>query len=95
MYVILIYDINLEKDLKKGQRILNKSFKVCKKYLNHVQKSVFEGEIDKSQLEKLRLEMGTFIRKKFDSVIIFRSSNPKWLKKDFWGIKEDQVSNFF
>ncbi|MDO7976433.1 CRISPR-associated endonuclease Cas2 [Oceanotoga teriensis] len=95
MYIILIYDINIEEDNKKGQRILNNSFKICKKYLNHVQKSVFEGEIDKAQLEKLHSELNRYIRKDLDSIIVFKSNNPRWLMKDFWGIKEDKTSNFF
>ena len=46
MYVILVYDINLEE--KAGQKILNKVFKTCKKYLIHIQNSVFEGEFFQS-----------------------------------------------
>ena len=43
MYVILVYDIKLD---QKGPKILNHTFKICKKYLTHIQNSVFEGEID-------------------------------------------------
>lgn len=48
MYVILVYDISLE---DKGARVLNRVFKICKKYLSHVQKSVFEGEITPAKLK--------------------------------------------
>ena len=41
MYVILVYDINLEE--KEGQKVLRNVFKTCKKYLVHIQNSVFEG----------------------------------------------------
>ena len=47
MYVILVYDINLEN--KEGQRVLRNVFKTCKKYLVHIQNSVFEGELLESQ----------------------------------------------
>ncbi|MGL5084364.1 MAG: CRISPR-associated endonuclease Cas2, partial [Clostridium sp.] len=47
MYVVLVYDISGEDD---GQRILNKVFKVCKKYLTHIQNSVFEGELTEGQI---------------------------------------------
>ena len=40
MYVILVYDINLEN--KEGQKVLRKVFKICKKYLVHIQNSEFE-----------------------------------------------------
>ena len=55
MYVILVYDINLEE--KAGQKILNKVFKTCKKYLIHIQNSVFEGELLDSQAIKLKAEL--------------------------------------
>ena len=42
MYVLLIYDIPLD---NKGARVSRNIFKICKKYLTHVQKSVFEGEL--------------------------------------------------
>ena len=37
MYVILVYDIN--------QKQVGRALKICRKYLMHVQKSVFEGNI--------------------------------------------------
>ena len=43
MYVILVYDIDLEE--KEGQKVLRNVFKICKKYLVHIQNSVFEGEL--------------------------------------------------
>ena len=93
MYVILVYDINLEK--KAGQKILNKVFKTCKKYLIHIQNSVFEGELLDSQAIKLKAELDKYIRKEKDSVILFKSRNSKWLDKEFLGkIEDDKTSNF-
>lgn len=93
MYVILIYDINLEE--KEGQKVLRKTFKICKQYLTHIQNSVFEGELLESQALKLKYELGKHIRKDKDSLIIFKSRNNKWLKKEFWGMLEDfKTSNF-
>ncbi|SHH57650.1 CRISPR-associated endonuclease Cas2 [Thermosipho atlanticus] len=89
MYVILIYDINTE----KNQKVLSKVFKICKKYLFHVQKSVFEGELTKSQLFKLKKELENTIRKDVDSIIIFKSRNEKWLSKDFLGKSETSTDN--
>ena len=37
MYVILVYDISTDDN---GARISRNVFKICKKYLTHVQKSV-------------------------------------------------------
>ena len=55
MYVILVYDINL--DDKEGNRVLRNVFKICKKYLVHIQNSVFEGELLESQALKLKSEL--------------------------------------
>lgn len=93
MYVILVYDINLEE--KEGQRVLRKVFKTCKKYLVHIQNSVFEGELLESQVIKLKAELDQYIREEKDSVILFKSRNQKWLDKEFLGkIEDDKTSNF-
>ena len=91
MYVILVYDICGEQN---GQKVLNKTFKTCKKYLTHVQKSVFEGTISEVQLIKLRHELELVLRKDMDSVLVFTSRNERWLVKQFWAKEDDLTSNF-
>jgi len=91
MYVVLVYDISGESN---GQRTLGRVFKICKKYLTHIQNSVFEGELTEGQIAKLNAELNKLIRKDLDSVIIFKSRNEKWLDKEFWGKKDDALSNF-
>lgn len=91
MYVILVYDINGdEKGVKAGRQM----FKLCKRYLTHIQKSVFEGNLSESQLAQLKLESSRIIRKELDSVIIFKTGNDKWLNKEMWGVKDDALDNF-
>ena len=93
MYIILVYDINLEN--KEGQKVLRKVFKTCKKYLFHIQNSVFEGEISQAQLLKMKAELDEYIRKDKDSVIVFKSRNQRWLEKEFLGkIEDDKTDNF-
>lgn len=93
MYVILVYDINLEK--KEGQRVLRKVFKTCKKYLTHIQNSVFEGELLESQLMAFKKELDSYIRQDLDSVILFKSRSQRWLDKEFIGkVEDDKTSNF-
>lgn len=93
MYVILVYDINLEN--KEGQRVLRNVFKTCKKYLVHIQNSVFEGELLESQAIKLKAELDRYIRDDKDSVILFKSRNQRWLEKEFLGmIEDDKTDNF-
>ncbi len=91
MYVILVYDIKSDEG---GARTLNKTFKICKKYLTHIQNSVFEGELSESQILKLRMELRSVIRTDRDSLIVFKSRNEKWIPKETWGIQEDMTRNF-
>ena len=93
MYIILVYDIALDQN---GAKVLRHVFKICKKYLSHVQKSVFEGELTKSRLKKLTIELRKWIRDDKDSVIIFKNRNKKWLDKQFLGMDMSyETSNFF
>jgi len=93
MYVILVYDINLEE--KEGSKVLKKVFKTCKRYLVHIQNSVFEGELLESQAIKLKAELNQYIRKDKDSIILFKSRSQKWLEKEFLGkIEDEKTSNF-
>lgn len=93
MYVILVYDINLED--KEGQKVLRNVFKTCKKYLVHIQNSVFEGELLNSQAIKLKTELDRYIRESKDSVILFKSRNQHWMEKEFLAmIEDDKTDNF-
>lgn len=92
MYIILMYDIVTDEDSPKVSR---KIFKICKKYLTHIQKSVFEGNLTKLQLMKLKSELSIHIRKDKDSLVIFKSRSENWLEKEFLGLVDDKTSNFF
>lgn len=91
MYVILVYDIVTDDE---GKKILPKVFKTCKRYLVHIQNSVFEGEISRPALLELKNELKMLTRDDRDSVIIFKSRQEKWLVKEFWAKEEDKTSNF-
>ena len=84
-YAFLFYDV--------GEKRVQKVFKICKKYLSHIQNSVFEGEISKVQLTKMQNELKPHIDKNLDSVIVFKSRQEKWLEKDFWG-KDNDMTDF-
>ena len=93
MYIILVYDINLEEN--EGQKVLRRVFKTCKKYLVHIQNSVFEGDISEAAMLKLEKEIKRYIRKEMDSVIVFKGRNQKWLDKKFLGkMEDDKTDNF-
>lgn len=92
MYVILVYDIKFDED---GAKVLRNIFKISKKYLTHIQNSVFEGELSKALLKKLEYELKEWIRNDRDSVLIFTSQSKRWMKKEFWGVEDNKTSNFF
>ncbi|MCR2045108.1 CRISPR-associated endonuclease Cas2 [Anaerosalibacter massiliensis] len=92
MYIILMYDILTD---EKGSKVSRNTFKICKKYLTHIQKSVFEGNLTELDLMKLKSELDSYIRKDKDSLIIFKNRNERWLEKEFLGIEDDKTSNFF
>lgn len=93
MYIILIYDIQVNDE--DNPYVLKKVFNICKRYLNHIQKSVFEGELSEPKYLKLKEELFDILREDKDSCIIFKSRNEKWLEKEFL-VKEyiDKTSNF-
>jgi len=63
VYVIIVYDIAVERQ--------NEIREFLKKYLNHVQNSVFEGEIRESTLYYIKKMLERMINKDEDSVIIY------------------------
>ena len=85
----MVYDVSQEEN---GARRWSRIFKICKKYLTHIQNSVFEGELSKAQLAQLQKELNEYIDKELDSVIIFKSRQEKWLDKEFWGRNDDLTS---
>ncbi len=70
MKVILVYDIELKEP--KDQKRLNWAKKIARKYLHHVQKSVFEGDLTLSQLARLQSEILRVIDSERDSVLLYK-----------------------
>jgi CRISPR-associated protein Cas2 len=86
MYVILVYDI--------GEKRVGKMLKLCRKYLNWIQNSVFEGELTLSQLERLKSEAWQIMDSGHDSLILFKSRQARWLEKEIVGKEKSEIDNF-
>ena len=86
MYVIAVYDIN--------QKRVGKMLKLCRRYLNWIQNSVFEGEITEVKLKELIAESKKIMKKEEDSLIIFSSREQKWLDKQIIGKEPSPLDNF-
>lgn len=93
MYVILVYDIK-ETDTKTGAKILRSVFKITKKYLTHIQNSVFEGELSEAQLLQLKFELQKYLRYEKDSCIAFHGRNERWMTKEFFTKKIEDNEQF-
>ncbi len=91
MRVILVYDIATEEPTDQSR--LNRARKVVRKYLHHIQKSVFEGDITPSRLEKLKAEILRVIDKKRDSVIIYELGEFRDYKRHILTEGEDPLTN--
>jgi len=87
MYYIIVYDIASPKRLPK-------MLKLMRGYVNHVQNSVFEGELTKSQLAEVRYKAKEIMNEDEDSLIIYCVGNEKWLNREIIGIEKRGVSNF-
>jgi CRISPR-associated protein Cas2 len=85
MYIILVYDIE--------EKRVGKMLKLCRRYLNWIQNSVFEGELTEVKLRELVLEAGKIMNKERDSIIVFQSRQEKWLEKLIVGKEKNDLDN--
>lgn len=86
MYVILVYDF--------GEKRVNKMLKLCRKYLNWIQNSVFEGEISEVRLKELLMQSEAFMKKEDDSIIIFSGSSQYTMNKHIIGKERSNIDTF-
>lgn len=86
MYVILVYDM--------GEKRVGKMLKHCRKYLNWIQNSVFEGEITEVKLKEMVYDAKKIMKEEEDSLIIFKSRNERWLDKEVIGQERMSTDNF-
>ena len=68
--------------------------KLCRRYLNWIQNSVFEGEITELKLKELIFEARQIMDEEYDSLIIFSSRNERWLDKQVVGLNKNELDNF-
>lgn len=85
MYYIAVYDVN--------QKRVGKMLKLFRRYLTHVQNSVFEGELKESDFLRLKAEAKALMNETEDSIIFF-ILNGKYLGRDTLGIEKNEPTNF-
>lgn len=83
MYIICTYDVN--------SKHCAKLMKILRKYLFHVQSSVFEGELTPKQYKTLNKELDKIITDE-DQVIFYYTYNNKHIQKAVVGFQEDKTT---
>jgi len=86
MYVILVYDM--------GEKRVGKMLKLCRRYLQWIQNSVFAGSITEVKLKALKAEAMALMKPEEDSLIVFKSREERWLEKEVIGQEKNEVDNF-
>lgn len=78
MFIILYYDV----DKKRCKKML----KVCRRYLNHVQNSVLEGEITEAGYEELISELkDVMVKGSQDSLVVYKFRSMKYSERVVYG----------
>lgn len=70
-----------------------KMLKLCRRYLNWIQNSVFEGELSDVKLKELLYEAGGIMDLEKDSIIVFKSRQEKWMDKQILGKEKNALGN--
>ncbi|WP_163328713.1 CRISPR-associated endonuclease Cas2 [Desulfurobacterium thermolithotrophum] len=85
MFVIVTYDVDVKR--------VNKVRKILRKYLNWVQNSVFEGEINISNLTRCKTELKEIIKDN-DSIYFYELKNPYVFRKRVLGTEKSLFDEF-
>jgi CRISPR-associated protein Cas2 len=80
VYVIVVYDTAVERNPK--------ILRICRQYLHHVQRSVFEGELSAGQLRRLRSAVEGVIDSTYDHVLMYSFPPGTTARRQDWGVPE-------
>jgi len=83
MYIIIVYDINVDR--------VNKVKSFLRTHLHWIQNSVFEGEVTRSEFEEIKDGLKGIINKDEDSVILYTMRSEKALKRKVLGVEKAPI----
>jgi len=86
MYVIMVYDVGVERVVKV--------LKTGRKYLTHVQNSLLEGELSPGQFKRLKYEVDNIIDETHDTVLFYTLRSAAYLEKERLGIATKEPGEF-
>ncbi len=78
MFVIMAYDINVER--------VTKVLHIGRRYLNWVQNSLLEGELTKAQFARLKADLCKIIDVEQDSVVFYVLRQQEYLERQILGL---------
>lgn len=87
MYVIIVYDINVDR--------VNKVKSFLRQHLFWIQNSVFEGEVSESEFKIIYNGLIEIIDKEVDSVIIYKLRMVDLLNREVLGIEKAPIEEIF
>jgi len=80
MFVIMAYDINVER--------VTKVLHVGRRYLNWVQNSLLEGELTNAQFARLKADLHKIINEEEDSVVFYVLRRQEYLDRQILGLEK-------
>lgn len=84
MYVIIVYDVNVER--------VNKVKSFLRQHLFWIQNSVFEGELTNSEFKKVYEGLMEIIDEECDSVIIYELMMEESLNREVLGVEKAPIN---
>ena len=85
MYIIIVYDIEVKR--------VAKVCKYLRQHLNWIQNSVFEGQLTKAQLARVKSGLASLTDPENDSVIIYQFRDVRWIDKEVMGVDKNPATN--
>ncbi len=83
MFVILAYDVNVER--------VNKVKKFLRRYLNWIQNSLFEGEVSEADLEEIKVGLKKIINESEDMIVIYKLRTDRVVKREIMGLDKSKT----
>ncbi len=84
-YCIAVYDVKA----KRAARVL----KLFRRYLHHVQRSVFEGALSKRQKDDLLAEARKLFHPKEDTLIFYETAHAGLIRREVIGTERYPLTN--
>lgn len=84
MYVIIVYDVEVERVAKVCQYL--------RRHLHWVQNSAFEGEITPARLERVKAELQDLIDEKKDTVYFYILPDRHTVRREVLGREKGSIS---